>query len=580
MTNERSGAARVPPELRDSRRLTGPNLVSPGPAAVADAKPGSIDATELIEEWTRQLGRILPALGWADHQIHSRSYHDGVTVAFGAPIDALYAATEVNEWAFDAATATWRGAPKPRLDDAVQQLTDAISKERNPALIALQQEAKKRGVCFTWDDDHASVGMGVGSLTWPVDRLPPPEGVPWSDVHDVPVVLVTGSNGKTTTVRMLAAIARAWGRRVGYSCTDGIVVDGETLDTGDWSGPGGARAVLRDPRVEVAILETARGGLLRRGLALERADAALVSNIAADHLGEWGVHAPSDIADAKLVVRRAVTNGVLVINADDSLLAQKARELDQPIQWISAGGQAAATDSAVQGQAGPAWPQWSVTDDSLVRRDSGGTTLLLRAAELPSALGGAARYNIYNALGAAALAYAMGAPDDAVTAGLTAFGTTPTDNPGRGNRFEIDGIEVLVDFAHNPHGVRAIAEWVREQRVAGNVLTMVGQAGDRDDDSIRDLAKATLEMAPDYVVIKAMPKYARGRAVAEVVGLLRETLLGAGFGAEHLTEAPTELAGVNMLLERAQPGDLVVLPVHSSRQEVLELLAARSGATR
>ena len=136
-----------------------------------------------------------------------------------------------------------------------------------------------------WDDDRVSVGLGTGSLSWRTDEIPDPSTVDWSAVHDVPVLLVTGTNGKTTTVRLLGAIAAAASRVPGLTSTDRIEVGGDLVDAGDFSGPGGARTLLRDRRVEIAILETARGGMLRRGLAVDRADAALVTNIAADHLG-------------------------------------------------------------------------------------------------------------------------------------------------------------------------------------------------------------------------------------------------------------------------------------------------------
>jgi cyanophycin synthetase len=557
------------PEVKDSRRLTGPNLVSPGPAAVIDASLGTIPSEELVGAWTRHLGRILPALGWAQSRLWTRVYPDGVSLAFDAPIDALYAATEVNEWAFASAVAQLTDTPRPRLDDAVERLSDEVEQERNPKLIALERAASEYNVCFTWDDDHASVGMGSGSRTWPTDRLPDTSAVPWAEVHDIPVVLVTGSNGKTTTVRMLAAIVRAWGRRPGYSCTDGIVVGTEAVDSGDWSGPGGARAVLRDPRVQVAILETARGGLLRRGLALGRADAALVSNIAADHLGEWGVHELSDIADAKLVVRRAVTSEALVINVDDSVLAESTRSLDQPWQALTLSG----SDVPAGGT------RWHTQDGVLGRTAEGKFVGIVPAKELPSAMGGGATYNVYNALGASALAHAMGVSDDVIAEGLRAFGLHNEDNPGRGERFDVNGAQVIVDFAHNPHGVRALSAWVKALGAEGRVLTMVGQAGDRDDASIQELARATLEMNPDHVVIKAMPEYARGRPPEEVVVLIADAIGAAGFPPSQLSEAASEMVAVERLLDIAAAGDLVVLPVQVSRSEVLALVRSRATLT-
>ena len=159
----------------------------------------------------------------------------------------------------------------------------------------------------------------------PLGSLPFVADVPWSDLHDVPTALVTGSNGKTTTVRLIAACLRAAGHRPGYSCTDGLFIAGETVDSGDYSGPVGARTVLRERRVDAAVLETARGGILRRGLAVSRAKAAVVTNVSADHLGEYGIDDVGALADVKLTVASVVgATGLLVLNADDAMLRAKA----------------------------------------------------------------------------------------------------------------------------------------------------------------------------------------------------------------------------------------------------------------
>src|SRR6185369_10282389 len=167
------------------------------------------------------------------------------------------------------------------------------------------------------------------SLVWgarssDAPAAPDPRDVDWKRAHDVPIVLVTGSNGETTTVRLLASVIKAWGRVPGLSSTDNIVIGDDVVDSGDWSGPMGARAVLRDRRVETAILETARGGILRRGLAVSKADAAIVTNIAEDHFGEWGIFDLKGIAETKLVVGHVVPR--LMINADDSVLVATLAE--------------------------------------------------------------------------------------------------------------------------------------------------------------------------------------------------------------------------------------------------------------
>ena len=306
-------------EVRDSRRLTGPNILTDGPGAVLDiafeAEDDAADSAAAIDAWRRWLRRILTAVGWEDARDFDRTFPGGASLAFRAPIDALYAATEVNEWAWEAAGIELDGAATPDLDEAVERLRRTIADEVSPKLLALRDAAREHDVAFLSDDDHTSVGLGAGSRTWPVDGLPDPEQVPWDEIYDIKVGLVTGTNGKTTTVRLLGAIIRAAGAVPGLSSTDWIAAGDDILDRGDYSGPGGARRVLRDPRVECAILETARGGMLRRGLAVDASDVALITNVAEDHLGEFGIHDLDALAACKFIVAKGARR--LVLNADD-----------------------------------------------------------------------------------------------------------------------------------------------------------------------------------------------------------------------------------------------------------------------
>ncbi len=248
-------------KLLDSRRLTGPNLLLPQAGAVLEVslEPGEAEAA--VDAWRKQVGHLLVAVGWPDEEIAVRRYSGGASLAISAPIDSLYAATEVNEQAWAAAEAALTGSPALDLEAEAIRLRAEIAEEANPALLALLDAAAAHQVAFLWDDDEVSVGLGTGSLTWPAGALPAPGEVDWEAVHDVPVLMVTGTNGKTTTVRLLAAIAAAAGLVPGITSTDRIEIGGEVVDLGDYSGPGGARTLLRDRRVEIGILETARGGI-------------------------------------------------------------------------------------------------------------------------------------------------------------------------------------------------------------------------------------------------------------------------------------------------------------------------------
>ncbi|HJS46835.1 MAG TPA: Mur ligase family protein, partial [Gemmatimonadales bacterium] len=493
----------------------------------------------------------------------------GASLAFAAPPDVLYAATEINEWAWDAAVADVLGGMAEALPDAARRLGEAVAAERNPALVALVQAAREHHAAALVDDQVASVGLGAGSRSWPVGELPSPALVPWDEVRDVPVVLVTGSNGKTTTTRMLAAIAAAAGYVPGWSCTDGIRVGDDEVESGDWAGPGGARRVLRDRRVEFAVLETARGGILRRGLPVTRATAAVVTNVAEDHFGEYGVSDLEGLAAVKLVVGRAIgSDGRLVLNAEDPALAGAALEPGAPLLWFaeSASHPVVAAHLAAGGDAAV------VEDGVLTLRRGWAATPVVEMAELPATFGGRLRHNVSNALAAAGAAWAAGVPVAAIARGLHGFRGGAEDNPGRANVFRL-GREVaaVVDFAHNPHGVAALADVARLFPGSPRTL-LLGQAGDRDDRAIRELARSAWGLHPARVIVKEMANYLRGRAPGELPALLRRELEALGMPAAAILEAGGDVEAARLALELAEPGDLLLLLVHERQAEVLALL--------
>ncbi len=552
----------------DSRRLTGPNRHTPGPAVVLEATVGEADRERIVAAWERHARRLLGALGWSDERTFVRRHATGASLGFTAPEDALYAATEVNEAAWAAAAADLGGETSPEHAATVERLRAAIAAERNPALRALHAAADRHGVAFFFNDDAATVGLGAGSRTWDVHHLPAPDEVDWSAVHDVPVALVTGTNGKSTTVRLVAAMAAASGRTAGLSSTDFVRVGDEIVDRGDYSGPGGARRVLRDRRVEVAVLETARGGLLRRGLALDRAAVALVTNVAEDHMGEYGIHALDDLIEAKLIVRQAVERGgLLLLNADDAGLVRHAARFSGRLAWFGLDPDA----PALAGHRAAGGRTYTVEDGAFVAIRGHRRTEVLPVDEAPITLGGAARHGVANALAAIGLAEALGLPMEGIRGGLRAFRSDPVDNPGRGNYFDIAGARVLVDFAHNEHGIAAIADTVRALP-AERRLVMLGHAGDRTDAEIRALARAAWSVAPEHVIITELPEHLRGRAPGEVSALINDEIRRLGAGPEHVTYAPDPATGARLALDWMRPGDLLLLFVLSRRSEVLAML--------
>ena len=397
----------------------------------------------------------------------------------------------------------------PNLPDALARLRVLVADEANPALVSLMNRAAREGVPFMADEDLVSVGYGTMSATWPARALPSADAVAWNALGTIAVALVTGSNGKTTTTRLVAAMLANAGHCVGFCCSDGVFIAGAQVESGDWSGPSGAKRVLRDPRVTAAVLETARGGMLRRGLVVPQADAAIVTNIAEDHFGGYGIHSLADLAAAKLLVARALSGtGTLVLNGDDATLRAAHSTVSAPAHsTVSAPAHSPTHAPAPLGaHSGPRveWFSAAAPPDSVPS-----------AAEMPIAFGGAAAYNVMNAIGAAHLARALGVSAEVVTQTLREFGTDNADNPGRLERHNVRGVRVWIDYAHNPHGLAALLDLCNAEAHGGRIGLLLGQAGDRDDEAIRALARTAWvprPRLPDRIALKDVDGYLRGRA--------------------------------------------------------------------
>ena len=552
-------------KLVDSRRLTGPNLLLGGPGAVLELELDGEDPDRVIDAWSSSATQILKEVGWAEAALAHRLHRGGLTLAFSAPIDTLYAATEVNEWALAAAEADLAGKEPGDLAGDAARLRAEIQAEMNSKHRAILQAAADHGVACLSDDDHISVGLGTGSTTWPVQGLPTVEQIDWQNVHDIPVALVTGTNGKSTTVRLLASIVAAAGKSAGLCSTDWIRVGDEIVDKGDYSGPGGARQVLRHKGVEVALLETARGGMLRRGLAIHKADVGLVTNIAEDHLGESGIYDLEELAQAKLIVHQAARR--LVLNADDPVLSRQGLELTRPTTWFSWD----ADNPLVERHRAKGGLACRVVGPQIVFDKGLDTKPVLGVDSIPITLRGAARHNVANALAAVGVAMALDLPMEAIRTGLRTFESSPQENPGRLNLFQLEGATAIVDFAHNPHGVAALLEMAKALK-PNRVLVTTGQAGDRDDESIRNLATSIARARPDRVIVKELEDYLRGREPGEVPALIIDQLQKAGLPANAIDRADSEMDAIHKSLTWTEDGDLLLLIIHSRRSGIVSYM--------
>ncbi len=385
-----------------------------------------------------------------------------------------------------------------------------------------------------------------------MDMLFPP-GTP----ARIPIAAVTGTNGKTTTARMLAHIHKMDGRKVGLATTDGVYVDGERTVVGDMTGPRAAQMVLRDPEVDLAVLETARGGLLRAGMGYRACDVGAVLNVAEDHLGLKGIDTLEQLAEIKRIVVE-VARGTAVLNADDVLCLKMAdhtkaariayvtmnprHELVR--QHISAGGLAAVLEDQIRGQ-------------MITLYDHGAHLPLVWTHLIPATLEGAALHNVQNAMFAAVMAFAMGVKVENIRQGLRTFDTTFFQAPGRLNVYDKLPFKVILDYGHNPAAVQAMADLVGRLEVTGRRIGVVSAPGDRRDDDLRAIARIAGK-AFDHIIFRR-DEDRRGRGASEVPTLMQDTLIAEGVPAAQLQVIVDEQQAIDAALKLAQPGDLLVI---------------------
>ena len=328
--------------------------------------------------------------------------------------------------------------------------------------------------------------------------------------------------------------------------------------------------MLRDPRLEVAFLEVARGGILRRGLAVQRARAALVTNVASDHLGQYGVNTLAALAATKFVVGKGLAaDGVLVLNADDAGIVEHLADNGLPdLCWfgLDRANPLIAQQIARQGRC------CFVEDGDIVRFDGSDSVRICAIDAIPMTLNGAARHNVQNALGAVGVASAMGFTDAQIRDGLQRFRSDESDNPGRMNIFELENSgRVIVDFAHNAHGVAAVVDTARRMP-ARRKWALFGSAGDRSDTEIAAIADGICAIDPDQVVITELESYLRGREPGEVSAILRRACLEQGLAENQIHIADSPLAGVRHALEHMEAEDLGLFLVLSEREQVVDYL--------
>jgi cyanophycin synthetase len=368
----------------------------------------------------------------------------------------------------------------------------------------------------------------------------------------IPIITITGTNGKTTTARLCAHIARQAGKCVGLTTSDGIYIRNQLVQKGDTTGPNSAAVVLRDPSVNFAVLETARGGILRAGVGYDWSNAAIVTNIAEDHLGIRDIHTLEDLAHVKAVtVDRVFPEGYAILNADDAMTPVILKHADCKVAFFSLDPQNATFRSHVDANGLGA----TMENEWLVLYENGLRIALCPIAQVPIAFGGKARFNIANALAAVLATYATKLHVSDIVSGLLSFFQSAFTTPGRLNFVEFDNFRLLMDYAHNPHGLAALTELVRALRT-GRLVCVFGLPGDRRDEDLRAAARIVANTFDRIIIREDFDR--RGRQPGEVPAILRAGLLDAGFKESNLLMKLDEAEAIATAVSEAQPDDLIV----------------------
>jgi cyanophycin synthetase len=399
----------------------------------------------------------------------------------------------------------------------------------------------------------------------------------------VPLISISGTNGKSTTTRMISHIARLSGRHVGTTTTDGVYVDGRLVEEGDYTGPAGARQVLSQPEVDLAVLETARGGILLRGLGYQSNEASILTNVSADHLDLQGLHTLPELAEVKSVICRVTRpDGAVILNADDPLVAAVGTRVHAEVVLFSERGRGPRVSRHLErgGRALLHQGGWLVEARGLRSRRN-----ILAVDDVPATLGGLARHNVANALAAAAGALALGFSREQVAAGLRDFRISAEQMPGRLNLYRRGNRLVVVDYAHNVAGLEVLLDTIERLigprgRRSATLSLIMGSAGDRPDDALRALATLAAQHADEIAIKEDLP-FLRGRSRESVIGELREGLRAGGMNpakAPIYDEEASALIGELTTHGRLAADDsgaqrVLLEMVHAHREEVAGYLA-------
>ncbi len=385
----------------------------------------------------------------------------------------------------------------------------------------------------------------------------------------VPIVAVTGTNGKTTTVRMISHIMKTAGRRVGMTTTDGIYIDGTQILAGDMSGPTSAKMVLKNPTINYAVLETARGGILRSGLGFDRCDIAVVTNVTSDHLGQHGIDTISDLAKVKAVVPQSVfRDGKSVLNADNEWTVEMSRYARGEILYFSMQEENPVIREHLRNKGRAVVLRQVAAGDMITIIENRRETSLLLASQIPATFDGRLRVNVANALAAVTAALADDVQLEYIRQAMRTFTSSFYQTPGRFNLLEFQGRRIIMDYCHNIGGLESMADFVKRMEPA-RAIAVISMPGDRLDDDIAAFGRLSAQTFDELVIRE--DTNTRGRPSGEIAARLKSAAMDAGLADEAVTIVLEEMDAVKAAVERSDRDDLVVLMIDKPAQTWEEL---------
>lgn len=511
-----------------------------------------LDVRETIEpDWTRV------SISYEDEEVGRGAANDALDV-----IRAAAAGTAID------------------VESLISELADLYRRRSlGPGARSMVAQAKRRGIPVRRFEDEDTIQLGLGRHLRRIDaRLAShggetldelfPPGTPFT----IPVLAVTGTNGKTTTTRLIAHLFRQAGHAVGYTTTDGTYLGDRIVNDGDNTGPFSANIVLSASEIDLAVLEVARGGIIRAGLGFEACDVGVVLNVTSDHLGIDDIETIEQLAEVKGVIPAVVKkSGYAVLNADDPFCVAMASRTPGTVVWFTTQSPAANAMLAEHLERGGAVA--GISDDRFVIQRGSSRSDIASVLEVPLTMDGTARFQYVNVLAATAAAFAQGVAPEVIRNGLLSFIPSGSLMPGRLNMISTARGRVLVDYAHNAAAITGLMDFVHRLE-ARQRIGVIGAPGDRRDEDLRELGRLCGSL--DHVFVKEVAKYRRGRPPGDTSRLIAEGLVRGGLAAEHIEIVDDEPGAVARALHLMQKGDLVIILAddHEKVREQLRLQIA------